>query len=97
MGKAFSILKDISIIIFKLVLCLTFTLFIGIGAGIVFVAKFNWQIVLYLILFISVIVGFWIATFIKVKTIKVIYLVLFSIIYHFYPCLYIITFCKVSI
>lgn len=77
MNKTFLILKNTGIIVFKLLLGLLFTLFIGIGAGIIFVAKFDWQITLYLILYISVIIGFWIATFVKIKKLRIVYLFIF--------------------
>lgn len=77
MDKTFLILKNIGIVIFKIILCFVFTLFISVGAGIIFVAKFDWQIILYLILFILVIIGFWMATFVKTKKIKIVYLYIF--------------------
>lgn len=79
MDKVFLILKNIGVVAFKSLLCLVFTLFIVVGAGIIFVAKFDWQIVLYLILFVLVIFGFWIATFVKIKKLRIIYLFLFII------------------
>lgn len=77
MNNLFVRLKNIGIIIFKILLCLAFTLIIGVGAGIVFITKFNWQIMLYLLLYISVIIGFWLAIFVKVKKIRFIYLFIF--------------------
>lgn len=77
MNNLFVRLKNTGTIIFKILLCLAFTLFISVGAGIIFVAKFDWQIMLYLMLFITVIIGFWVAIFIKVKKLRIIYLFIF--------------------
>jgi len=77
MNKTFLILKNIGIIAFKLLLCLVFTLFVGVGAGIIFIAKFDWQIFIYLMLYISVIIGLGVTIFIKVKKLRIIYLFIF--------------------
>lgn len=77
MNKTFLRLKNTGIIVFKLLLCLFFTLFVGVGAGIIFIAKFDWQIMLYLILFIFVIIGFWLVTFLKIKKLRIVYLFIF--------------------
>ena len=60
-------------------LCLIFTLLVGINVGIVFVGKFDWQITLYLVLFSTIIIGFWIIMFAKIKKIRILYLILFII------------------
>ncbi|GBF23358.1 hypothetical protein tpqmel_0762 [Candidatus Gastranaerophilus sp. (ex Termes propinquus)] len=56
-------------------------MFVGVSTGIVFVAaEWNWQVVLYAILFSAVLIGTWTILFIKVdKKIKITYIFLFAL------------------
>jgi hypothetical protein len=84
--KLFLILFRIIVIVVKIFICLSITLFVGYFASIASVIAtvgkqvFDWQVLLYVLVSVFTVLGIWLIAFIKTKKItKIIYAIIFFI------------------